>query len=118
MKVINQTRGTTLIEDGEMANTFWTRLKGLIGHAPLKEGEGMVIVPCQSIHSFFMRFPIDAVFINGDNRVIRLAENLKPNRIGPIVPRAKVVVELPVGTIARTGTQVGDEIRLIEDSVA
>lgn len=110
MKAYNVTRNQTLIQRGEVADNAWTRLRGLIGHRPLEAGEGMMIEPCNSIHTFFMGFPIDVLFVSEDGTVVGLAEERAPNRIGPIVREAKFVLELPAETIAQTGTRVGDRV--------
>jgi uncharacterized membrane protein (UPF0127 family) len=110
VRAFNLTRNTVLIEHGEVANAFLTRLRGLIGHQPLASGQGLLISPCSSVHMFLMNFPIDVLFVDGTDQVVGLAPDLRPNRIGPVVRRARYVLELPVGTIARTGTQVGDQL--------
>ena len=112
MRVYNTTRNRTLILHGQMATTRWERLRGLIGHPPLRHGEGLLIAPCRSVHTFFMGFPIDVVFVSADGEVVGLAPDLRPFRIGPIVREASFVLELPAGTIAETETQVGDRIVL------
>ena len=71
-----------------------------------------MIAPCNSIHMFFMRYPLDVVFINDRNRVIFLYEGIRPWRVGRIVKGAKAAIELPVSTIAATGTRVGDTLRV------
>lgn len=77
----------------------------------------MVIDPCTSIHMFFMRFPLDVLYMSRDNVVVRAQEGIKPWRIGPLRTRdAAYVIELPAGTIARTTTQVGDKIVFTESS--
>ncbi len=110
MKVVNLTRGTTLVDKGEEATGAVARGIGLLGRSALPPGGGLLLRPCQSIHTFFMRFPIDVVFVNGDGRVIRLAEHLRPNRIGPVVRQARYVVEMPAGTISATSTEIGDRL--------
>ena len=110
MVVHNRTRDQVLISDGEAATSFLARLRGLIGHAPLQEGQGMMIKPCSSIHTFGMGFPIDVVFADQVGRVVKTASEVPPNRIGPVARGAAFVLELPAGTIARTGIQVGDQI--------
>ena len=110
LRAYNVTRNCTLIEHGAVADGFWARLRGLIGHRPLRDGEGLMITPCNSVHTFFMGFPIDVVYVTADGEVAGLAEKLSPFRIGPIVRRARFVLELPAGTVARTGTQLGDRI--------
>jgi len=115
LKVYNVTRSCVLIEHGEVADNIWTRLRGLIGHRPLRDGEGLMITPCNSVHTCFMRFPIDVVYVTEDGEVVGLAQQLHPFRIGPIVRRARFVLELPAGTIAKTGTQIGDRIAVQRD---
>lgn len=110
MQAYNVTRGRPLVERGNVADNFWTRLRGLIGHRPLEPGEGLMIKPCNSVHTFFMSFPIDVVYVSDEGAVVGLALALAPYRIGPIVRKAKFVLELPAGTIKETRTQVGDEI--------
>ena len=79
----------------------------------LPAGASLVIDPCTSIHMFFMRFPIDVLYLDRENRVVRIQEGLKPWRVGPLHTNgARYVIELPEGTIARTGTHVGDQIRI------
>lgn len=109
-KVANLTRGTSLGENVERANTFIARLRGLIGRRSLFPGQGLILEPEQSIHSFFMRFPFDAVFVDKSGRVVRLIERMRPNRLGPYVRHARLVVELPAGTIASSHTAVGDKL--------
>jgi hypothetical protein len=70
-----------------------------MGRASLPAGEGLWIEPCNSIHMFFMRFAIDAVFLDRDNRVKRVVRDLKPWRVSPIVFGARTVVELPAGSV-------------------
>src|SRR5213080_1291266 len=90
-----------------VAATFWPKFRGLMGRASLPPDEGMLFRPAGSIHMFFMRFPIDAVFCDGDLRVIGIERDLKPwktaRRKG-----AKVVIELPVG--GADGVEPGDRL--------
>jgi uncharacterized membrane protein (UPF0127 family) len=77
-------------------------------------GSALVIDPCTSIHMFFMRFPIDVLYLDRENRVVRAQEGIRPWRVGPLYTRgAKYVIELPEGAIRSSRTQVGDQI-LIE----
>ena len=104
----NVTRGTLLAGDGRIATSFWHRLKGLLGTKNLAEGEGLLIRPCQSVHTFFMAYPIDIVFVDRNSRIVSLRPALAPYRASRHVRRAKFVIELPSGTIGRTSTQIGD----------
>ncbi len=108
--VRNRTRGTVVADKAELASGWLTRLRGLIGRRGLGAGEGMVIEPCSSIHTFFMSFPIDVLFVDKGQRVIKAAPAVPAWRIGPVAAGARYVVELPAGTLAATNTAVGDEL--------
>jgi uncharacterized membrane protein (UPF0127 family) len=112
IQVRNITRNLVLAEAVREAHTYFARLKGLIGAKELSSGEGIWICPCNSIHSFGMRFTFDAVFLDGENRVEGLYKNFRKNRLSRIFWKARGVLELPAGTIERTGTEVGDEVEL------
>lgn len=112
LRVINVTRGTVLARKAKPARSFWQRFKGLIGKKELLPDEGLVIQPCASVHTFFMSFPIDLVFYDQSNRVVAVYEKLAPFRITPFYKTASGVVELPAGTISRSGTIVGDFLHI------
>ncbi len=111
-RVENATKQTVLATKARIADTFWTRLKGLIGQRGLDPGEGLVIVPCKGVHMWFMRFPIDVVYVDKYGNVVDVDENLRPWSIGRPRPSSRFVVELPVGTVAKTATEPGDRIVL------
>lgn len=113
---MNVTRRAVLAEDAAVASSWWRRGIGLMGARALDPGGGLVIVPCTSIHTWFMRFPIDAVFVAADGRVVRLGHTIRPWRVGPVALSARFVVELPAGTLKRTGTVAGD--RVVTEPVA
>ena len=95
----------------EVANSFLTRGFGLIPRSRLATGEGLLITKSGSITMFFMRFAIDAIFLDRSMRVLRVAEDLRPWVPAVGAPRGTdSVLELPAGTAARTGTQAGDEL--------
>lgn len=110
MQVSNQTRGLPLVTHGELAETFWARFRGLMGRSSLREGEGLILNGDNSIHTFFMKFPIDVVYADRMGRVVRVDPAMPPNRIGPIVFGTTYILELPVGVIQATGTTVGDHL--------
>jgi uncharacterized membrane protein (UPF0127 family) len=112
VRVINTTRAAVLAERAGFADSIMTRTVGLMGQATLPEGAGLVLDPCTSIHMFFMRFAIDALYVAQDGAVLRVTPHLRPWRLGPIIWRARYVVELPAGTAARTGTLAGDILRV------
>lgn len=106
----NATRGAVLGEAVEVADRLWPRMVGLIGREALPEGEGLWIEPCNSVHMFFVRFPIDVLFLAHDGRVVAVEHALRPWRMTRPWFGARVALELPAGTAARTGTVVGDRI--------
>jgi uncharacterized membrane protein (UPF0127 family) len=108
VRVRNETRGGVLAERCAVARSFLARGRGLMGRAGLGAGEGLLIEPCSSVHSFFMRFPIDVVFADKAHRVVGLTRAMPPNRPYAGAWRARYVVELPAGTIEATGTDLGD----------
>jgi uncharacterized protein len=112
LKVKNLTREVTLVRRGRVADNRWTRLKGLIGVRDLPKGDGLLIKPCKGVHCMFMSIPIDVLYVDGDDRVIGVDERMKPWRIGRIYAKGRYVIELPAGTLAQTGTRVGDELRV------
>ena len=107
---MNETRGAVLGEHIIEARSWTRRLKGLLGCAGLEPGEGLLIIPCTSIHTCFMKFTIDALFFDHQHRVIEVRERLKPFRLTRIYLEAKGVLELPAGSAASTGTTVGDQL--------
>lgn len=112
MRIENSTRSTCLADKCEIADSFIKRFKGLMGRNVLKQGHGLLILPCNSIHMCFMKFPLDIVFIDRDNTVVHIIEGIKPWRLSKIVYNAASVIELPVGTIKESLTQVGDKLEL------
>ena len=111
-RVVNVTRGETLADSSRRPSTFVGRGVGLIGRRSLPPGGGLIIDPSNSVVSFFMRFPIDVLFLDRENQVRHLIHRMVPWRISKIVRRSKRVVELPAGTLARTGTELGDVIEI------
>ena len=110
--VRNETRGTVLAERATIAASPLARARGLLGRRELPPGDGLIIRPCNSVHSFFMAFPIDVIYVDREREVLAITRELRPNRIGPIVWRAHDVVEVPAGTAQATATQVGDRLAL------
>ncbi len=96
----------------ERALSLRARLVGLLGRASLDADEGLWIEPCDSIHTFFMRFPIDAAFVDRHGVVVRVLSDLKPWRATRIHARARAVVELRAGTLARAGVEIGAKLSL------
>jgi len=111
-QIFNQTRGQQLADSAELARSFWTRGLGLMGRAALPPGYALIIYPEWSIHTFFMRIPIDVLFVGRDGLVLGLREAMPPNRpFAGVAPwRGQYVVELPSGVIAATSSAVGDQL--------
>ena len=104
--------GTVVAEHLESADTLWSRFLGLMFRRELPAGHGLLIRPCSSIHMFFMRFPLDVVFVDGDGRVLRVLASIRPWRASMPVRGAKAAIELPAGTAARFGVVSGATLRV------
>ncbi len=113
VRVINQTRGVLVAGQVEIARTFWPRLMGLIGRRTLCANAGLFLERCGAIHTFGVRFPIDVVFLDRNNRVLRMVEQLSPCRVIGAGGRATSTLELPAGALTRTPVEVGDLLELI-----
>ncbi len=111
-QAVNVTRQTVIATEVRMADNYFSRLLGLMGKPGLPPSTGLWIVPCNDIHSCFMRFEFDAIFVDKQNTVLYLMERMKPWGFSKWVKGGRAVLELPAGTIAATGTQVGDQIEL------
>jgi uncharacterized membrane protein (UPF0127 family) len=109
---LNTTRGVVLAEHARVADNLWTRLVGLLRDSHLDEGDGLWIKPCNSIHSFAMKFVFDAVFLDKNLCVVHLMSEMPPWKTSKMVFAAKSVLELPAGAIARSGTQLGDQFEM------
>jgi uncharacterized protein len=114
IRIVNQTRDRVLAEQGELARSFWSRGKGLMGRPALPAGYALIIYPEWSIHTFFMRIPIDVLFVDRGHRVVGLRESMPPSQpFAGVAPwRGQYVIELPAGVITATGTRVGDQLVL------
>lgn len=108
MKIINITRNSFVSDNCLMAATFFARFKGLMGKKIFKDGDALIIKPCNSIHTFFMNFPIDVIFVDNDWKAIYMMESFIPWKLSKIIPRSRAVIELPPGTIQKSGSSLGD----------
>jgi uncharacterized membrane protein (UPF0127 family) len=111
---LNRTRHAYLARQLRVADTHWSRFCGLMGTdaGSFPAGQGLWIVPSRGVHTFAMRFPIDVIYLDSDNVVVHLEENLKPWRLAPVRLRATSVLELPGSTLRSTQTALGDEIEI------
>lgn len=110
MQIVNITRQTELCTQAEHAASFLRRLRGLMFRRNLPRGAGLLLEPEWSIHTFFMRFPIDVLFLNRSHIVLAAHQSVPPNRLGPVHRGAHAVLELPAGSIAETNTHAGDQL--------
>ena len=109
----NISKGNTISENGYITTSFLERLKGLLGKKELKENECLIISPCNSIHMFFMKFEIDVLFIDKNNKVCHLINEFKPWKISKVIKESKYVIELKSKTIASKNIKLGDEVKYI-----
>ncbi len=108
----NASKTTCLGDRIQVADSGWDRSVGLLGRRTLDAGAGLLIVPTQAVHTFFMAFAIDLIFVDKHFRVIAVRPDLRPWRISGFHWRALGVLELPTGTIQRSQTAVGDQLRI------
>ncbi len=108
-KVLNLTRQRVIADRVEVADRGATRRKGLLGRNGLEAGEGLWIVPCESVHTFGMRFPIDLVYVDRKLRVRKVRGNVPPWRVSACLS-AHSVLELAAGAAAGSKTQAGDRL--------
>jgi uncharacterized protein len=112
-RMVNESRGNVVCEQTEIADTLWRRMRGLLGRASLPAGRGMFFKGESSIHSAFMRFEFDAVFMDRELRVVGLAERIPPWRVRA-AKGTRNILELAAGEIARTEVAIGDQLAVTE----
>ena len=112
MKIINENNSEILADEIIVADNFFTRLKGLMFRKSLEEKLAMLIYPCNSVHTFFMKFPLDIVFLSKEYEVLHIIENMMPRKISPYIRKTKSVLELPAGVIKNTKTKKGDFLKI------
>jgi uncharacterized protein len=111
LQTLTRLDGTIVCERCQLAASPLSRLRGLLGRDGLEPGEGLLLRPASAVHTWFMRFPIDAVFLTRDLVVLGIADGLEPWRAAGR-RGARAVLELPAGECARRGLAVGDELAL------
>ncbi len=115
--LVNESKGTVLADRIIRAGSFGRRLWGLLGRSHMPAGTAMLLVPCRQVHTFFMRFAIDVLFIDEQYRVLHMLPCMQPYRISPYLRGARAAVELATGTIAGTGTEVNDRLTIVHREV-
>lgn len=116
IRISNLTRRTELANNAEIADHGAARNRGLLGRTSLPPGSGLWIVPCESVHTFFMKFPIDLVYIDREKRVKKVRSNVGPWRLSACLT-AHSIIELPAGVIASSQTTPGDQLEFISISL-
>jgi uncharacterized membrane protein (UPF0127 family) len=113
-QAFNRTRQAYLATDLAVADTHWTRLRGLLGRGvdDFDTGAGLWIVPCHGVHTLGMGFPIDVVYLDSDFTVVHVQSDLRPWRFAPVRLQASSVLELPCHTAIKTETSIGDKIEI------
>lgn len=112
IKIQNITKKNTIAGEGALADNFYTRLKGLIGKKTLAVDGAVCIKPCKSVHTFFMRFSIDVIFIDENGLVCEIVRNIKPYRVSKYVLKAKYVIEILSGNAQKLKIELGDRIEI------
>ena len=111
-QVINARNQKIVASVLERADSFYGRLKGLLGRTELAAGHGLWLTATNSVHTYFMRFTIDVAFLDKNDVVCGLVSNLKPFRLVLPVFSARNCLELPAGTLVQTDTRKGDTLRV------
>jgi uncharacterized membrane protein (UPF0127 family) len=116
--LINERTHEVVASHVEIANTRRTRRQGLLGRDGMPSSSALVIVPCFAVHTAFMRFSIDVIFMGGDGRVVRIVRDLKPWQLAMAIG-ARSVIELPAGGLRDSGVTVGDRLLIqMQDAAA
>jgi len=114
-KVFNVSKGGIVIAHKVIwAKTSSERRRGLLGRSSLNSAEGIYLAPCEWVHTFRMRFPIDVAFISAGGLILAVHHSLKPNRLSKFVLRAEGALELSAGTLRLSDTNAGDFIQLLD----
>lgn len=109
LRITNSTRGTVVADRASVAASSAERRTGLLKHSELPPGEGLWIAPCECIHTFGMKFAIDALFLTKKKKVAKIAAGLPRRRLAMAL-LADSVLELPAGTASRSNTRIGDQL--------
>ena len=112
MKIVNISKDTILADKAELADTFFKRLIGLLNRKSLDKGEALILSPSNCIHSFFMRFSIDVLFLDQSGKVTTTLSSFRSFRVSPIYFNSFLTIELPETTLKLTNTQPGDTIQI------
>lgn len=112
MEVLNKNTGKLLANKVIIADKFITRLKGLMFKKAIEDDVAMLIYPCNAIHTYFMNFSLDVIFISKEYEVLHIIENMPPGNRSSFIRRSMGVLEVPAGTIRKTNTKKGDFLNI------
>jgi len=113
MRLLNQTRNVILVEEVSIAKTPCSRIKGLLGKKFFPAGQALVIEPCNSIHTFFMNFSIDVLFVDKKYKIVKILNDFKPNKFTQIYWSVNKAIEFPSGTLNSSNSQIGDQLQIL-----
>jgi uncharacterized membrane protein (UPF0127 family) len=114
LRLVNGSTGATVASDVELALDRQARRRGLLGRTGMPPASAMVLSPCWMVHTAFMQFPIDVLFVDGAGRILRVARDVRPWRAA-MAMGGKTVIELPAGTATQRGVNVGDRVALVRN---
>ncbi|WP_245830970.1 DUF192 domain-containing protein [Sediminibacillus massiliensis] len=114
LKLINDLTKEVIAEDVKEAYRFWPRFKGLMLTKSMPDNAALHLAPCSSIHTFFMKYSIDILYLNKQNEVVGIEENLEPGKIGKRFPKVHSVIELPAGRAKSTSITVGHTVTIVD----
>jgi uncharacterized membrane protein (UPF0127 family) len=115
--LINSRTGAAIATDVEIANTSETRRRGLLGRESLEPSAALILVPCFSVHTAFMQFPIDVIFVDREGEVVRIVRNLEPWRVAASWA-AHAVIELAAGVVGAGDVKIGDRLQVAQPAPA
>lgn len=110
IRLINQRTKKVVAEKVRLADTFWLRLRGLLGHPELQSGEGLCLVPCKQVHMYGMKYPLSIWFLDKEGKVCHVLDHLKPGQSSPFIKQARTVLEFPAGWAGKMGIEIGDRL--------
>lgn len=113
MEIIVMKNDNLLARRVKVADTFWARLQGLLGQKELKEGQGLLLKPCRQVHTWFMRFAIDVIFLDEYGKIVGMQQEMEAGRISPRFEGAWQALELAPGSIEKYALRKGDYLEFI-----
>ncbi|MFN0110068.1 MAG: DUF192 domain-containing protein [Blastocatellia bacterium] len=116
MKFFHRATGQLLAEEVALANTFLTRLRGLIARSRLAPAQALWLRPCNGVHTWWMHYSIDVIFLDRDLRIVKLVENMRPFRLTAPHREARSVLEMAAHSISRAQLKIGDQLELVRET--